>query len=447
MQLHIFDDCITPTRHSAPWALPALGVLTVAMPFGVMGMWYMSGLWSMHDSIPAFLYPVVIVITIVACLLSMLATVGLCLTLFVLRIIVSNARRERLARFAMSRQARCRKAWQTIALTMRLTSLRAQSDFGGNWKAAWEDVADVRANLKDEVWNDKLDLSVNATRCAGPLVFVAMWSVLGFDMYIFFTMVVPWYEFGTHFHTGLLIPLVCMSAKVYYDYAAVLLAGPGHPKPDDFQAQTCPDKNTKWCGRCNCWKPPRAHHCRICKTCVLKMDHHCIFVNSCVGKGNYRNFVLLLADIVIASVLYVLFAAPQLPGMLYYSTTRLTSFQCFVFIIGFLIPVIGAALLGPFLWYHIQCVLRNETTLERMKREKYLKKSAKKHKINEGSESGSTGESCCDDEDEVEEPVSYSRSPMENFGEVCGMPPVWIRRFLEPTLCFLTANRCGKRKD
>lgn len=23
------------------------------------------------------------------------------------------------------------------------------------------------------------------------------------------------------------------------------------------------------------YKPPRAHHCRKCKTCVLKMDHHC----------------------------------------------------------------------------------------------------------------------------------------------------------------------------
>jgi len=30
----------------------------------------------------------------------------------------------------------------------------------------------------------------------------------------------------------------------------------------------------RWCRKCNVAKPPRAHHCKICKRCVLKMDHH-----------------------------------------------------------------------------------------------------------------------------------------------------------------------------
>lgn len=29
------------------------------------------------------------------------------------------------------------------------------------------------------------------------------------------------------------------------------------------------------CTRCETFRPPRAHHCRICKRCIKKLDHHC----------------------------------------------------------------------------------------------------------------------------------------------------------------------------
>ncbi|CAP34017.2 Protein CBG15806 [Caenorhabditis briggsae] len=34
---------------------------------------------------------------------------------------------------------------------------------------------------------------------------------------------------------------------------------------------------TEWtmCTRCDSLRPPRAHHCRVCKRCIRKMDHHC----------------------------------------------------------------------------------------------------------------------------------------------------------------------------
>jgi len=45
---------------------------------------------------------------------------------------------------------------------------------------------------------------------------------------------------------------------------------------------------------CNCYKPPRSHHCSKCDNCVEVFDHHCPWVGNCVGLRNYRHFVILL---------------------------------------------------------------------------------------------------------------------------------------------------------
>jgi hypothetical protein len=44
------------------------------------------------------------------------------------------------------------------------------------------------------------------------------------------------------------------------------------------------------CFSCEGFKAPRAHHCRKCERCVLKMDHHCPWINNCVGHFNHGHF-------------------------------------------------------------------------------------------------------------------------------------------------------------
>ncbi|CAE7262885.1 unnamed protein product [Symbiodinium pilosum] len=47
-----------------------------------------------------------------------------------------------------------------------------------------------------------------------------------------------------------------------------------------------------WCQKCAHWKPPRSHHCSMCKRCVLRMDHHCPFTGNCIGMRNHGHFIL-----------------------------------------------------------------------------------------------------------------------------------------------------------
>lgn len=61
----------------------------------------------------------------------------------------------------------------------------------------------------------------------------------------------------------------------------------------------------RYCEKCACVKPDRAHHCSVCGSCVLKMDHHCPWVNNCVAFNNYKYFVLFL----LYGLTYCLFVA------------------------------------------------------------------------------------------------------------------------------------------
>ncbi|XP_036406624.1 zf-DHHC domain-containing protein isoform X1 [Megalops cyprinoides] len=103
---------------------------------------------------------------------------------------------------------------------------------------------------------------------------------------------------GTVFNVILLLLLACHSKAVFSDPGMV-------PLPDtaidfsDLRSQSS-RKNERscegWtvCSRCETYRPPRAHHCRVCQRCIRRMDHHCPWINNCVGELNQKYFIQFL---------------------------------------------------------------------------------------------------------------------------------------------------------
>ncbi|XP_052838242.1 palmitoyltransferase ZDHHC2 isoform X2 [Drosophila gunungcola] len=73
---------------------------------------------------------------------------------------------------------------------------------------------------------------------------------------------------------------------------------------------TCTNEGqVRYCKTCWIIKPDRAHHCRSCHRCVLKMDHHCPWVVNCVHFHNFKYFILFLfyAEVYCLYLLCVMF--------------------------------------------------------------------------------------------------------------------------------------------
>ncbi|KAI9478111.1 MAG: DHHC palmitoyltransferase-domain-containing protein [Benjaminiella poitrasii] len=132
-------------------------------------------------------------------------------------------------------------------------------------------------------------------------------------------------------------------------------------KVDMKLAQKKPDTilgNPKWCNSCQIWKPDRAHHCRVCDACVLRMDHHCPWVNGCVGFANYRYYIQFLCYV---SVLAIWTFCTSLAAFIqFHGLSTFDRLALAMLIISAIITV----MIGTFTLSHIWLVLLNRTTIE-----------------------------------------------------------------------------------
>lgn len=75
------------------------------------------------------------------------------------------------------------------------------------------------------------------------------------------------------------------------------LRRPGHGESDrpPPPVRECKQSGEpRFCKWCDMLKPDRCHHCRICRSCILRMDHHCPWIANCVGHRNHKWFFLFV---------------------------------------------------------------------------------------------------------------------------------------------------------
>ncbi|KAF8933626.1 hypothetical protein BGZ47_010783 [Haplosporangium gracile] len=123
---------------------------------------------------------------------------------------------------------------------------------------------------------------------------------------------------------------------------------------EDPSAQSHP----LWCSKCQHIKPERAHHCRVCKRCVLKMDHHCPWVLNCVGQDNYKFFVLFI----FYTSVHCIFILVSLIPLYMRSPDDTYTHQAQV--VGMVIAGVFGFALVMFTITHARLILLNRTTIE-----------------------------------------------------------------------------------
>lgn len=135
------------------------------------------------------------------------------------------------------------------------------------------------------------------------------------------------------------------------------------------------------CTRCETYRPPRAHHCRICRRCVRRMDHHCPWINNCVGEYNQKYFIQFLIYVGLASLYAIV-----LVGISWLNECTDCEVEIHVKqnrIIHSVLLIIEGILFGLFviaiMFDQIQAILTDETAVEQV--QKRPSHRPRKHKM------------------------------------------------------------------
>ncbi|KAE8658496.1 putative protein S-acyltransferase 13 [Hibiscus syriacus] len=236
-----------------------------------------------------------------------------------------------------------------------------------------------------------------ALRALGSIMIVFVLAIIGVTYY---SVVIAHYGpslflggFDTVFSVVVLVLFHSLLVMVMWCYSSAVVTDPGgvppdwRPLTDEEKGDADPlvgsgygnaeldskhlvmagdymSQDIRFCHKCKQFKPPRTHHCSVCRRCILKMDHHCVWVVNCVGALNYKYFLLFLFYTFLETTLVCLLLLrvfmeffndgeiDETPG------TLAATFITFVLNLAFALSILG------FLIMHIALVGANTTTIE-----------------------------------------------------------------------------------
>jgi len=219
---------------------------------------------------------------------------------------------------------------------------------------------------------------------------MAATALISLVVYEYFTSVLPWLlnadsaSGGSVFSASMWTALgLFIGTNIVFNHQSCVWTSPGYSPlsidkyPKQFQHQPSqfykldPELKSsdviRYCNQCQCYKSWRAHHCSICKRCVLKMDHHCPWMWNCVGYANYRYFFMFLFYLWLGTLFYVwmgyeaLFQSFRVKSCAY---PWLPFFLCRISRVRHKLPPTDALVDG--VSFHAYLVLTNQSTLETM---------------------------------------------------------------------------------
>lgn len=98
--------------------------------------------------------------------------------------------------------------------------------------------------------------------------------------------------------------LICLVFTTYYHFKTVMADNSINNYNSEEEKRYLIDK--EYCDKCNSNRPERAHHCKVCNICILRMDHHCPWIGNCIGEKNEREFIYFLLSVSVSLTLLFL---------------------------------------------------------------------------------------------------------------------------------------------
>lgn len=200
-----------------------------------------------------------------------------------------------------------------------------------------------------------------AIRWMGPLYVLTGTLLITTVAYVFFfiLLVEMKQESKSHFHKLHYCIGAFLLFNVLFNYFGCVFTKPGTTTSVDQEVlNSSVMEHWRFCKKCNRPKPDLAHHCSICKICVLRMDHHCPWVANCIGFRNYRYFFLFLFYITLGCAYACLMMAVVSENFL--ASEKDQTLRTFAVVLS------GAACLavfGLFSW-HVFLVLTGQGTID-----------------------------------------------------------------------------------